>query len=85
MAERANQPTYYFHYWLYLTEMSLKNNSQIIRYGMHIPMKDVKCQYLSKRIFWQHHVLGELNICTLEIAISNSDEYVLAFGQLDSV
>ena len=53
--------------------------------NMHIPMKDVKSQYLSKRIFWQHHALGKWNICILEIAISDSDEYVLAIGQLDSV
>ena len=52
---------------------------------MHIPMRDVKFQYLSKIIFWQHHVLGKWNIRTLEIAISDSDEYVLAYGQLDSV
>ena len=86
MAKRGNQPTYYFHYWLNLTEMSPKNNSQIIgRCNMHIPMKDVKCQYLNKRIFWQQNVLGKWNICTLEIAISDTDEYVLAYGQLDSV
>ena len=86
MAKRANQTTYYFHYWLNLTEMSPKNNSQTIgRCNMHIPMKNVKCQNLSKRTFWQHTVLGKWNICTLEIAISDIDEYVLAYRQLDSV
>ena len=52
---------------------------------MHIPMKDVKILYLRKIIFWPHHVLGEWNICTLEIAISDSDKYVLVCGQYDSV
>ena len=37
-----------------------KNKSQIIRRcNMHIPMKDVKFLYLSKIIFWQHHVWGK--------------------------
>ena len=85
-AKRANQYAYYFHYWLNLTEVSTKSNSQMIgRCSMHIPNKDVKYQYLGKRIFWQHHVLGKWNICTLEITISDSGEYVLAYGQLDSV
>ena len=47
MAKRANQPTYYFHYWLNLTEMSPKNNSQIIgRCNMHIPMSTTTIESL---------------------------------------
>ena len=86
MAMRVNQSTYYFHLWLNLTEISLKNNSQMGEWcNMHIPMKNVKCQYLSKRIFQQHNVLGKWNISILEIAIGDSNEHVLAYGQLDSV
>ena len=83
MAKRANQPTYCFHHWLNLTEMSPKNKSQIIRRcNMHIPRKDVKCHYLSKGIFdsimfWVNEIL--------EIAISDSNEYALACEQLESV
>ena len=70
-----------------LTEMFPKNNSQKNKKMQHAYSNEVyvKCQYLSKRIFWQHHVLGKWNICTLEIAIGDDDEYVLTFGQLDSV
>ena len=79
MAKRGNQPTYYFHYWLNLTEMSPKNNSQMIgRCNMPIPMKDVKCQYLNKRISWQRNVLGNISKMTLGIAISDIDEYVFS-------
>ena len=56
-----------------------KNNSQKKNTKMQHAYSNevyVKCQYLSKRIFWQHHVMGKWNISTLEIAISDSDEYV---------
>ena len=86
MVKHANQPTYYFHHWLKLSEVSPKNKSQIIRRcNMHISIKGVEYQYLSQRIFWQYHALGKWNICTLEIAISDSDEYVFACRQLDNV
>ena len=37
-----------------------------------------------KIIFWQRIILGKWNIGTLGIAISDIDEYILAYGQIDS-
>ena len=79
MAKRGNQPTYYFHYCLDLTEMSPKNNSQIIgRCNMNIPMKDVKCQYLNKRRYWQRNVLG--NISNMHIGNRHQRHWWMCFS-----
>ena len=58
---QAHEPTYMYVLFSRLFKSNWnvpKNNWPIIRRcNMHIPMKDVKCQYLSKTTFWQHHVL----------------------------
>ena len=85
MAKRANQPTVLF-------SPLVKSNwnvpkEQVANNEMQHAYSNEECQMpISKqKNTWQYHVLGKWNICSLEIAISDSDEYVFACGQLDSV